>query len=242
MKTIMVAIFLILFGIVSIPMYFMEFIIGKFSKEKQAHVAQKIVVFAFKFILWFCGIKVTVKGIERVPKEGACLFVFNHRSYFDILMGYSTSPKYCGFVSKIELEKVPCISNWMKYMNCLFLDRKVPRAGMQMLMDGVKLLKSGHSIFIAPEGTRNYKEGVLKFQEGSLKMAEKAKVPVIPVAMSNNDSILEKHAPWIKKAHVIVEYLDPIYFSDFEGEEKKHVGAYARERILEALERNKSEI
>lgn len=242
MRTILIGILLLLFFIVSIPLYLVEWIVGKFNMDAKAHMAQHIVVWMFKRILWIGGVHITVKGIERVPEDGACLFVFNHRSYFDILVGYTTAPKYLGFVSKVEIKKVPFISRWMKFMHCLFLDRKKPRAGMQMLMDGIKLLKSGHSIFIAPEGTRNYKEGTLKFQEGSFKMAEKAKVPVVPVAMNNNDSIFEKHLPWVRSAHVIVEYLEPVRFEDFEGEDKKHVGAYVRERINETIERNAAEI
>lgn len=242
MRTLLVAIFLIFYWIFSLPMYLILYIISKKSPQKRAEISQHIVVRAFKMILFICGVKITVKGLERVPEEGACLFVFNHRSYFDILAGYTTAPKYLGFVAKKEMQHIPCISHWMRFMHCLFLDRTNTKEGMKTVLKGIELLKSGHSIFIAPEGTRNHKSEMLKFKEGSLKMAEKAKVPVVPVAMSNMDSILEQHIPWIHKGHVIVEYCEPIRFEECEPEEKKHVGAMARQRIAEALERNAAEL
>ncbi len=48
----------------------------------------------------------------------------NHRSYFDILVGYTTVPDLLGFVAKKEMKKYPFLSDWMANVNCLFLDRK----------------------------------------------------------------------------------------------------------------------
>ena len=44
----------------------------------------------------------------------------NHRSYFDILVGYTTVPGLMGFVAKKEMEKIPLLSKWMLNVNCLF--------------------------------------------------------------------------------------------------------------------------
>lgn len=50
----------------------------------------KIVQYMFSLILKLAGITVTVKGAENIPRDRAVLFVGNHRSYFDILVGYTT--------------------------------------------------------------------------------------------------------------------------------------------------------
>ena len=75
--------------------------------------------------------------------------------FFDIVVGYATAPIPSAFVSKKEIEKVPMISWWMKYLNCLFLDRDDIRQGMKVILTGIELMKEGTNIFIAPEGTRN---------------------------------------------------------------------------------------
>ena len=44
---------------------------------------------------------------------------WNHRSYFDILAGYTTVPTLLGFVAKKEMERIPLLRTWMVNVNCL---------------------------------------------------------------------------------------------------------------------------
>ena len=242
MRTIAVAIFLILYSIFTIPMVAIEWIVGKISPEKHHIIAQKCVVKGFKIILHICGVKLTVKGKENIPKNQAALFAYNHRSYFDILVGYVTAPMRTSFVSKYEMLKVPMISWWMKCMNCLFLDREDIKQGMKTILDGIELLKKGTSIYIAPEGTRSKNDEVHKFHEASFKLADKSKTPIVPVCINNTDALLEKHEPWIHSGHVIIEYCEPIYMSDMDRDEKKHIGEKVRAIISEKYKKNAKEI
>jgi len=106
-------------------------------------------------IINFGGIKVTVTGGENVPKDSGVLFVGNHQSNLDIpiLIGFINKPK--GFIAKVELAKIPILSVWMKYMGCIFLDRKDVRQSLKAINQGAELLKKGHSLVIFPEGTRS---------------------------------------------------------------------------------------
>lgn len=122
------------------------------------------------------------------------MYVFNHRSYFDILVGYTTGPMPMAFVSKDDLAHVPLITRWMKAMKCLFLDRNDLKKGLQTILEGIELLKSGHSVFIAPEGTRNHGDELLEFHQASFKLAEKSHRPIIPVALNNTDEAFENHS------------------------------------------------
>lgn len=242
MKTFLVGLFLVLFAIVSLPLYLMEFIIGKFSRRRQAAAAQAIVSRAFRFILFFVGAKITVKGKERIPKDQAVLFVSNHRSYFDILTVYTTTPHLTGFIAKKEMAHIPCISHWMRYMHCLFLDRDNIREGMKTILQAIEYVKEGYSIHIAPEGTRNQGTEMLPFKEGSFKIAEKTGCPVIPVALSNTDALFERQIPWVRGGHVIIEYGDPIYPGELSREDRKHLGTLTRDIIAEMLDRNEKEV
>ena len=60
--------------------------------------------------------------------------------------------------------------------------------------------------------------------------------------MNNNDEAFENHFPWIHKAHVIVEYCEPIYMEEMTRDEKKCVGETVRGIISQAVARNASEI
>lgn len=243
MRLLAVAIYLALYTIISIPLFLILFVVGKINSRKKSIISQKIVIYlGFRPILFLSGVKLTVKGEENILKDQPALYVFNHRGFFDILACYTTAPYPTAFVSKIEIEKIPMVSLWMKYMNCLFLDREDIRKGMQTILQGIELLKSGTSIYIAPEGKRNTGEELLEFHEASFKLAEKSKCAVVPVALNNTDSVFEKHLPWIRKAHVIIEYCTPLYMDQMERSEKKMIGQTVRGILSEKVKTNQTEI
>ena len=242
MRSILVLIFLILYAVFTIPMIIVEWIIGKINPVAKAKVAQLCVRNAFKFILVLSGVKLTIKGKENIIRDGAALYAYNHRGFFDILAGYITAPAPSAFVSKKEIEKVPMISWWMKQMNCLFLDRDDIKQGMKTILEGIELLKNGTSVYIAPEGTRNEGDELLEFHEASFKLAVKSKCPVVPVAINNTDTVFEKQLPWIHSAHVIIEYCEPVYIEEMDPAEKKRVGAFVRGIISEKVKENAREI
>lgn len=238
MRTIAIAIFLFVFAFVSIPLYLVEAIIGLFHPRLKFQLAQAIVVKALKLVLFLSGTKISVKGTEHVPKNEAVLYIANHRSYFDIVIGYATVPTLTSFVAKKEMEHLPLVSHWMRILKCLFLDRTDIRAGMKTILTGIAQIKEGYSIFIMPEGTRNHDKEMLPFREGSFKFAEKSGCAIIPVSMNHTDEIFENHIPWVKKTHVCIEYGKPIYLKDLSQEDRKFVGAYVQNIIKETLEKN----
>lgn len=240
MRTILVGLFLLIFFIISIPLFLLEIIIGKISKKAKIKSSQTIVVFAFRCIMLLSGIRKKVIGIHNIPNNEAVLYVSNHRSYFDILLAYTTVPTLTGFVAKKEINKIPILRVWMRYLNCLFLDRENPREGLKTILSGIENIKSGYSMFIAPEGTRNLEDTMLPFKEGSFKMAEKTGCAIIPVTINNTDRAFETQAPWIKKTKVSIEYGKPIYPKDLSKEQQKFLGSYIQEIIKDTYEKNKS--
>ncbi len=238
MKTLFVVLFLLIFFLLSPPLFLVLHFIGKKDPRKKVEYSQRIVVGALRLILTVCGIKTTVIGLDNIPKNQASLFVFNHRSYFDILIGYTTVTTLAGFVAKKEMEKIPFLRVWMRNLNCLFLDRENIREGLKTILKGIEHIKNGYSIFIAPEGTRNRSDSLLPFKEGSLKIAEKAKCPIIPVSMNNADEAFEKHFPWIRRAHIVIEYGEPILINNLSKEDQKFLGSYVQGIITETLDKN----
>ncbi len=242
MRTFIIGIYLILYTIISLPLFLIFFLVGLKSPRAKAVASQKVVCnLGFRPILFLGGVRLTVKGKEHILTEESALYVFNHRGFFDILAGYTTGPYPLAYVSKKEIGKIPMISRWMKYMNCLFLDRSDIKQGMQTIQTGIELLKQGTSIYIAPEGTRNKNEDpaeLLEFHEASFRLATKSGRPVIPVAINNTDKVLERHIPWIKKTHVIIEYLEPIYLEELDKTEKKKLGKKVREILADKVREN----
>ena len=68
------------------------------------------------------------------------------RSYFDIVIGYTLIKGQCGFVAKKEMEKIPLVSIYMKYLHCLFLDRENIKEGLKTILVGIDKIKNGISV------------------------------------------------------------------------------------------------
>lgn len=240
-RFICVVIFLVTFLILGIPLFFIEWVIGKFNRQTRDYQSLRIVQWAFKCILKITGVKTTVIGEENIPDE-AVLFIGNHRSFFDILLTYSRCKRLTGYISKKEMEKIPLLSTWMRYLYCLFLDRENPREGLKTIQTGIEYIKKGISVCIFPEGTRNKGEelSMLTFKEGAFRMATKTNCAIIPMSINNAAEIFENHFPKIKKTHVIIEYGKPIYPNDLPAEQKKHIGAYCQAIVQETINKNAS--
>ena len=242
-RIILIAVFVVSFLILSIPLFFIEWIIGKFNPSLRDISSLRIVQWAFKVVIWLSGVKLTVIGEENIPKDTAVLFIGNHRSYFDIVLTYARCRGLTGYVAKKEMLKIPLLSRWMKFLHCLFLDRSDVREGLKTILSAIDKVKSGISIMIFPEGTRNKNESeldLLPFHEGSFKIATKSGCPIIPVSINNSSALFEDHLPYVKKAPVIIEYGKPIYVKELPKEQQKFVGRYVQDIIVETLKKNKS--
>lgn len=239
-RFLLVATFVILFLVLSIPLLFIEWIIGKFNMDLKNKSSLAIVNWAFRVCLFLAGTSVTVIGEENVPKDVPVLYIGNHRSYFDILITYIRVPRPTGYIAKKEMLRYPLLSNWMKNLHCLFLDRKDIKQGLKTILTAIEKVKSSISICIFPEGTRNrVNDTFMEFHEGSFKIAEKTGCPIIPMSINNSAQIFEDHIPKIKKAHVVLEYGKPIYPAELSKEERKHLGVYTQNIIKETYFKNK---
>ncbi len=242
LRFILVASFVILFLILSMPIMLVEWIIGKFNMDIKNRSSLAIVNWAFRVVIRLAGTRVIALGEENIPKDSAVLYVGNHRSFFDIVLTYVRVPRPTGYIAKKEMEKVPLLSIWMRYLHCLFLDRDNIKEGMKTILAAIEKAKAGISICIFPEGTRNKTaDSFLPFHEGSFKIAEKAGVPIIPMTIVNSGAVFEDHFPKIKKNTVVIAYGKPLYINELSKEEKKFVGAKVKGIIEETYFKNKKE-
>lgn len=242
-RFIIIVILVVGFLILSIPILIAEWLIGKFNPKARDISSLRIVQFMFKVILFVAGTRITVIGEEHVPKDVPVLYVGNHRSYFDIVLTYARCPGLTGYVAKDSMLKIPLLSTWMKRLYCLFLNRTDIKEGLKTILQGIEQIKSGISMCIFPEGTRNRSEDetqLMPFKEGSLKMAEKTGCPIIPMSINNTASIFEGHMPFVRPCHVILEYGEPIYPKELPKEQKKFLGAHCREIIENTLRKNQA--
>lgn len=233
-RFLIVGAFVVLFLVLSIPVLIAERIIGHFNPSLKDKSSLAIVSWGFRQVARLSGTRLIVLGEENVPTDTAVLYVGNHRSFYDIILTYPRVPRLTGYVAKLETAKIPLLSNWMRNLHCLFLDRKNIKEGLKIILAAIEKAKNGISICIFPEGTRNkVNDTFLPFHEGSFKIAEKSGVPIVPMTLVNTAAIFEDHFPKIKKTTVILEYGKPIYVKDLDKETRKSLSAYVSGIIAE---------
>ena len=236
-KIFFISVFLFFFSIISLPLYVWELIVGLRDEKRKVRNAQIIVSQAFRIILFLAGARIDCSGTENVPKDHPILYVANHRSYFDILAGYTTVPTLTGFVSKKEMQNFPCVNHWMRILKCLFLDRKDTKEGLKTILKGIEQMKDGYSIFIMPEGTRSHDENykMLPFHAGSFKLATKSNAVVVPVAIKNSDLVLRTRYKLFHPVRIQIQYGEPIYVENLSKEEQKNLHAITQNIVQEML-------
>ena len=126
----------------------------------------------------------------------------------------------------------------MKRLHCLFLDRDDIKEGLKVILTAIDKVKSGISIAVFPEGTRNKDQdpaSVLPFKEGTFKIASKTGCKIIPMAITGTNELLENHMPWIKKSRIVIKYGTPINPKELSKEDQKKLGAYCHNIIQDML-------
>ena len=238
LRLVLVVLAIALFLILTVPILPILWLIGKRWPHARDIASLRMVQWIFKVICILAGTRVTVIGEDRIPRDQAVLYIGNHRSFFDVVITYARCPSLTGYIAKKELAGIPLLSLWMKRLYCLFLDRQDIKAGLKTILTAIDYVKSGISIMIFPEGTRSKEADeteLLPFHDGSFKVASKSGCPIIPVTISHTSSILEDHFPWIRAAHVIVEYGEPIDLGLLTGDDRKFPGRYVRSVIQQTL-------
>lgn len=240
-RFIILLIVVFLFLTLSFPILIYEAILGKINPAKRDKSALGWAKWAFGVVTFLSGTKITVKGVENIPTDRSVLYIGNHQSYFDIIINYLYVPRPTGFISKNEVEKVPSLRVWMRYLRCLFMDRKDLKQSMGIILKAIDYIKEGISIFIFPEGTRSKNEDeILPFKAGSFKIATKSGCEVVPVSINNSAAVFENQFPKIKKAHVILEYGKPIPTKDLDREQLKALPDLVRSQIVKMHDENKA--
>ncbi len=237
-RTIITVLYLVVYGLVSLVTLPVLAVIGHSDPEKKRRMAFSIITWGLNCVRTLSGAKLKVIGLENVPTDRPVLYAGNHRSFFDIVMGFPLLRYPTTFVAKIELKKVPILHNWLDAVDCQYMDRGDIKQNFRIIMNCIDLVKKGTSVYIFPEGTRSSGDTLLEFKEGSFRIAQRAHCPIIPVAISNTDDIFENHLPALHPVQTVIEFGKPIYMDQMDPADQRHVGRQVREIIAGMLRKN----
>lgn len=138
-------------------------------------------------ILFTSLARLCIIGLENLPETGPALLAVNHLSRLDSPLIFSVIDRrdITGLVAD-KYKKAPFIPWLVKVVDGIWVNRE--STDFHALRSAVEYLQNGGLLGIAPEGTRSKTGGLIHAKTGVAYIAEKAHVPVIPIAVWGTES------------------------------------------------------
>lgn len=184
-------------------------------------------------ILWVSGIRVNVNGFDREWVNRPNIYMSNHESNFDIPVLLSALPAQFRWLAKAELFKIPIFGSSMRGAGAISIDRSNRKSAFASLNLAAKMIRSGTSVMIFPEGTRSEDGQLLPFKKGGFVLAVDAGVSIVPIVISGTHGIMPKGRLLICRRKVRIDVGPPVQTSDYTRKTKDDLMTHVRSAMLE---------
>jgi 1-acyl-sn-glycerol-3-phosphate acyltransferase len=163
-----------------------------------------------RLFLALSGMRLTVRGLEHVPRERAVMLAPNHSSYLDGLVVTAALDRAASFVAKRELldHWIPRI--FLQRLGAEFVERFDVQRGIEDAGKFAGALRGGKSLIVFPEGTFRRMPGLLPFRMGAFVIAAQAGAPLVPVVLRGTRSALREGQWLFRRTMISVTFCAPI--------------------------------
>ena len=156
---------------------------------------------------------VTIHNQQNLNTLKPAIYVASHQSSIDfVLLG--SMIKNFATISNHPISDLPIFMKIPRLVGVYYMEKLNPNAAITVFNRLAMALEKGTSVFIFPEGTRNYTETLLPFQKGAFRLSVDKQVPIVPVIIDGTGRIVSKGSNVAKtkqSTEIDVTFLDPIY-------------------------------
>lgn len=151
--------------------------------------------------------RISVEGLENVPKENNYIVCANHLSTLDPPMLASVLPRPIAFMAKKELFDIPFICWWIDWLGAFAVNRE--SLGPSTVKTVMEIKKSKNWVFgIFPQGKRQEPGTISSVTKGFAGLARMTKCDILPVGIVGSHEA--KHLPFSGK--ITIKVGKPIAF------------------------------
>ena len=151
----------------------------------------------------------SVRGLDRICRDGTYVFVSNHQSIYDIPVLFATLPFQLRIIAKESLGRFPFLGWHLRRAGHLLVDRRNPdRSGI--LGQWRRLVADRISLIIFPEGTRSADGTVGRFKGGSFLLALEAGLTIVPLSVSGTRHVMKKGRLMTCPGYVTLQVHEPL--------------------------------
>lgn len=150
-------------------------------------------------------LRITVRGMERIPLDRPVVMVANHRSFADIF--------FCAFVPLHNFVvmvrswpfRIPVLGRFMRLARYVDLERTPMAEVLDRLAP--EYLAEGTSFLFFPEGHRSRDGRLQVFRSGAFRLAARYNLPVAPLCLQGTERLTRPPWPLLRPAHITIEAL-----------------------------------
>ncbi len=153
--------------------------------------------------------KVTLRGLEHLPRTGPALVFANHQSFIDPPVIQAFTPRPMHSMAKSSQFSAPVLGWLMKDHLHAFPVRRFepdPTAVRRVL----RLLDAGEIVCIYPEGERSWDARLQQPRLGAVRIALRVAAPIIPCAISGSYDVLPRWSHALRRAGIRIRYGAPL--------------------------------
>jgi 1-acyl-sn-glycerol-3-phosphate acyltransferase len=164
----------------------------------------------FRFYMPLAGIRLNVRGLDKIPHKRGFVIAANHSSYLDAPVALSALPGRYSFVAKGELQSHWFSRVFLSRLKTIFVARFDARIGVGDADRMAQTVRDGRPVVSFPEGTISRMAGLLPFRLGIFMVAVRTHTPIVPLVIRGTRHVL-RDGTWVPRPGPIdVELLDPI--------------------------------
>jgi 1-acyl-sn-glycerol-3-phosphate acyltransferase len=149
------------------------------------------------------GIRIELRGIEHLPREGSAIYMPNHASLLDGPLIVAYLRRRVRVIVKKEAFRLPVVGIGMKFIGFVPVDRRGGESGKTAIEKAVGTIKaSGDPFVVFPEGTRSPDGRLQRFRRGGFFLAVESGAPIVPVAIQGTRALMPKGSRFIRSGAV----------------------------------------
>ncbi len=162
------------------------------------------------------GFRFDVDGLDRLQASMPAIYVLNHSSALDLLLGLAIVPHGACSVAKKEIAKVPLFGQAYRLSGHLLIDRG-SREKAHAAMDAIAVTMREHGLgaWIWPEGTRSPDGRLRPFKKGFVHLAVATRLPVVPIVIHDAPARWPARTFDFHPGALRAEVLEPIPTTDW---------------------------
>jgi 1-acyl-sn-glycerol-3-phosphate acyltransferase len=215
--------------------------IGSSLFEKRGYFAHWCARTWSRLILLTTGVRVDVRGLERLTPGRTYVFVSNHQSIYDIPVLFWSLPYQLRIIAKDSLGKFPFLGWHLRRTGHMLVDRRHPDR-VAIFGWASRLTSQGLSLIVFPEGTRSADGRVGRFKGGSFYLALEAGLPIVPLSVIGSRHVMRKGRLATYPGRVSLVVHEPIDTTGISGADAKEFGERVRQIIRPDAESDVSQL